>query len=139
MKHFFYCLVLFICLACSSKENELSSVSKRVVREKSTSEVASHKSNVDSKSKPNTSVYTKKSKLYNFTACSSDIGWGYDILENGKVIVHQPHIPAIQGLKGFTSKSKAEKVAQAVVKKCEQGISPPTLSIEEMNQLGVLN
>ena len=31
-------------------------------------------------------------------------GFGYDLLSAGKTLIHQPHIPAINGMKGFATK-----------------------------------
>lgn len=66
------------------------------------------------------------------------LGWGYSILEGDKMIVNQPHIPAVSGLKGFASKEKAKRAGEEVAFKLEQGIMPPSLTIEEMKALHVL-
>ena len=64
--------------------------------------------------------------------------FGYDILLNGKPLVHQPSIPAMPGNDGFTSKEKAQKVANFVVKKIRNNEMPPTVTIEDLNRMGVL-
>jgi hypothetical protein len=64
--------------------------------------------------------------------------FGYDILLNGKPLVHQPSIPAMPGNDGFTSKEKAQKVADFVVKKIRKNEMPPTVTIEDLNKMGVL-
>ena len=64
--------------------------------------------------------------------------FGYDILLNGKPLVHQPSIPTLPGNDGFTSKEKAQKVADFVVKKIRNNEMPPTVTIEDLNKLGVL-
>jgi Domain of unknown function (DUF4907) len=48
-------------------------------------------------------------------------GWGYDILVNNKVFIHQEIIPSIQGKKYFVSKQEAESVGELVVSKMKQG------------------
>lgn len=63
--------------------------------------------------------------------------YGYDILVDGKLMVHQPTIPAVSGQKGFTKKEDAEKVAQLVVSKVKAGVMPPTVTRQEMEKLGV--
>lgn len=67
------------------------------------------------------------------------LGWGYKIFDNGTLFINQPHIPAIPGNKGFSSKEKAEITAKFAVLKMEQGFVPPTISPEELDSLGVLN
>jgi hypothetical protein len=64
--------------------------------------------------------------------------FGYDILLNGKPLVHQPSIPAMPGNDGFSTKEKAQKVADFVVKKIRNNEMPPTVTIEDLNKLGVL-
>ena len=68
---------------------------------------------------------------------TKDLGWGYDILMNGKAFVHQPHIPAVAGGKGFSTKEDALKTANFVIKKLEQKIMPPSLTVQELDSLGV--
>lgn len=65
--------------------------------------------------------------------------WGYDIIENNQVIIHQPHIPAIAGNKGFKTKGDANITASFMVGKLQKGIMPPTISINDLDSLGVLN
>lgn len=67
-----------------------------------------------------------------------DMGYGYKIYENGKLFIHQPHIPAISGNKTFTSAEKAQTTADFVIYKLEKGISPPSVTKEELDSLGVL-
>ena len=91
--------------------------------------------------------------IYTASACSDDTSkgrrityniiqgaentYGYDILVDGKLMVHQPTIPAVPGQKGFTRKENAEKVAQLVVSKIKAGVIPPTVTRQEMEKLGV--
>lgn len=99
---------------------------------------ASHMTHTDSIKSQKISS-SKKSSPYHYTTIYTDeIGWGYDILENSSVRIHQPHIPAVQGNQGFKSASDAAKVAEKIIEKLDKGIMPPTLSIAEMTELGVL-
>jgi len=52
--------------------------------------------------------------------------------------VHQPHIPGLPGNEGFTTREREQKVAESVVKKIRKNEMPPTLSIEDLNNMGVL-
>lgn len=65
-------------------------------------------------------------------------GWGYQILQDGKLAIDQKHIPVIQGYRGFSSKEKAEKTGNFIVEKMKSGIFPPTLTEEELDSLEVL-
>lgn len=67
-----------------------------------------------------------------------NVGWGYSIYEGSKEFIRQPHIPAIQGTQGFATKDQADRVAKEVVRKLDNGIMPPTLSVDEMRKLGAI-
>ena len=61
--------------------------------------------------------------------------WGYDIIKDGKIFIHQPFAPGISGKRGFSSKLKAEMAAKLVIEKINKGIMPPSLSIEEVQKI----
>ena len=61
--------------------------------------------------------------------------WGYDILVNGRIRIHQPSVPGQPGNEGFKTKEKAEKVARLVIKKMKNGESLPSITAEELKQL----
>lgn len=64
--------------------------------------------------------------------------WGYDILVNDKLTIHQPSIPSLPGNEGFKTKEGAEKVAKLVIKKMKKGEMPPSIDAEEMKKLKVI-
>ena len=64
--------------------------------------------------------------------------FGYDILLQGKPLVHQPNIPGLPGNEGFTTKERARKVAEFVVKKIRNNEMPPMVTIDNLNNMGVL-
>ncbi len=64
--------------------------------------------------------------------------WCYDILSNGKTIIHQTSIPGKSGIEGFKTKEQAILVANAIIEKINKGIKPPSISLEEMKLLGAL-
>lgn len=64
--------------------------------------------------------------------------FGYDILIDGRPFIHQPHIPCIPGNEGFTSKEKAQKVAEFVVKKIRKNEVPPTVTMNDLQAMNVL-
>jgi hypothetical protein len=63
---------------------------------------------------------------------NADGTWGYDILSAGKVLIHQPNIPAIPGNQGFEVETQATQLAQLVVRKINAGVMPPSVSSEEV-------
>ncbi|MGC4038011.1 MAG: DUF4907 domain-containing protein [Chitinophagaceae bacterium] len=48
-------------------------------------------------------------------------GWGYDILVNDSIVIHQESIPVLQHEKPFPDKEKAQKTADIVVQKMKNG------------------
>ncbi len=72
------------------------------------------------------------------TIASAKKTFGYDILLYGRPLVHQPTIPGLPGNEGFTTKERAQTVAEFVVKKIRNNEMPPTVTIEDLNTMGVL-
>ncbi|HEY4800316.1 MAG TPA: DUF4907 domain-containing protein [Bacteroidia bacterium] len=65
-------------------------------------------------------------------------GFGYNILIYDAVYNHQPHIPAINGMRGFHTKEQAHKAAELVVYKIRNNIMPPSLTPQELDSMGTL-
>ena len=65
-------------------------------------------------------------------------GFGYDILIDGQIYVHQANIPAVGGNQTFKSESDANLAADLVISKIRQNILPPTVTVEELQTLGVI-
>jgi hypothetical protein len=63
--------------------------------------------------------------------------YGYDILKNNRVLIHQPHIPAVSGNKGFATKKDAAKVAELVIQKLNKNIMPPPVTLQELKNLKI--
>lgn len=64
--------------------------------------------------------------------------FGYDILLYGKPLIHQPNIPGLPGNEGFSTRKRAQKVAEFVVKKIRDNEMPPTVTIGDLNKMEVL-
>lgn len=64
-------------------------------------------------------------------------GWGYDIYVNGKKLIHQPIIPAIPGNAPFRTEKDALKTGALAAGKMKKSGSLPTLSVKELDSLGI--
>ena len=64
--------------------------------------------------------------------------FGYDILVDGKIMIHQPNKPGMGGIRAFDTKLDAEKVAKLVVQKMKNGEMPPSVTPEELKKLKVI-
>jgi len=60
--------------------------------------------------------------------------YGYEILIDGKVFIHQEQIPALQGIQYFQTEELAMKVGKAVKNKLDQN-EHPGLTMEEVTLL----
>lgn len=68
----------------------------------------------------------------------SENNWGYQIFQQGKMIINQTSIPSVQGIQGFDSEEKAERTAKFILNKVENGTFPPTVNKEDLENLDVL-
>jgi len=66
---------------------------------------------------------------------SAENTWGYDIMMDGKLFIHQPFAPGISGNRGFSTEKKAERAAKLVIEKINNGILPPSLSVDEVHRI----
>ena len=66
----------------------------------------------------------------------SNEGFGYDILNNNHIIIHQEFIPALEGKQLFRSREEAMAIGNAVLKKIENKQSPSITKEEVLQLLG---
>ena len=64
--------------------------------------------------------------------------WGYEVLVDGKLYIHQETIPGRPGNKGFATAADAMKVAAFSQKKMEGGESPALISEADLKTLNIL-
>jgi|GEM_PF-581836 len=64
--------------------------------------------------------------------------YGYNITMEGRTLIHQPNAPALPGVEGFKTREDAQKVAEFVVQKIRTNVFPPSVSVAELDSLGVL-
>ncbi|MEO9796278.1 MAG: DUF4907 domain-containing protein [Crocinitomicaceae bacterium] len=125
------CLILFT--SCSgnnpeTEENESNSIVSEIVPQEQSGQSA------------DTDLLENSEDNFTYeTVFIEDQGWGYEIYNNDKLYINQPHIPAIQGVKGFSSSEKAAITAEFAIYKIQNGILPPTLSKQELDSLNVLD
>jgi len=70
---------------------------------------------------------------------STSLGWGYEIVADGKIYIHQEFIPAIPGRHGFKTSEDAVKVGKIVVAKISANQLPPTITVDELREMGIVN
>ncbi|MDR2972301.1 MAG: DUF4907 domain-containing protein, partial [Bacteroidales bacterium] len=69
---------------------------------------------------------------------SEDNTFGYDIYLYDDILIHQPSRPGFSGNAGFATEEDAMKVAELVIKKIRNNEMPPTVTIEELQELKIM-
>ena len=80
--------------------------------------------------------YPEKSDKLSYNTFYIKSGWGYDIMMNDRMVIHQELIPALTVQKGFEKKEDAEKAAQLVIQKIRHNQSP---ALKESEVLKICN
>lgn len=70
---------------------------------------------------------------------SEENTWGYKITANGRTIISQTNIPGFPGNLGFNLENNAVRTGEFVLSKIKKGEFPPTVTIEDLNRLGVID
>jgi hypothetical protein len=77
----------------------------------------------------------KEAARYSVGVFSVWNGWGYDILVDDSVIIHQESIPSIGEKIPFPEKEQAQQAAALVLKKLQQNDGLPTLTRLEIAEI----
>jgi len=65
-------------------------------------------------------------------------GYGFEILQGESTLIIQPHIPAIQGIMGFETEEQATIIGNYMIYKINNGIMPPSISIQDLDSLAIV-
>ncbi len=76
--------------------------------------------------------------LFTVVTFTTENGWGYRIYKQDTLFIEQPTIPGASGNLSFPSDEKAEQIGNIVVEKLNNGIFPPTVSVEELHRHGLV-
>jgi hypothetical protein len=82
-------------------------------------------------------IREKNTSVYEVRTVENASGWGYEVWKDGAMVIKQEHIPAVQGIRSFSSQEQAQKAADIIKAKLDQGIFPPTMSMAELQSIGV--
>src|SRR6516162_1942723 len=80
----------------------------------------------------------EKLTLLEVRSIKVDSGWGYDILKDSKVYIHQVYVPAIPGRHPFKTEADALKVGHEVLARLSTS-TLPTISARDLKDLGIVN
>jgi hypothetical protein len=71
-----------------------------------------------------------------YTTYHTPLGWGYDVLVNDSLFIHQQQMPAVEGNRGFSTQKDAEKVAELVIARMKSK-KLPTILLRDLDSLGI--
>lgn len=84
------------------------------------------------------SIPNFSSQFFLVDSLNPKLGFGYNILIDGTLFIHQNSIPSLPGNTAFPSQEKAELVANLVIHKLKNNIMPPSVSKQELDSLKIL-
>lgn len=71
-----------------------------------------------------------------YSTYRTPLGWGYDVLVNDSLFIHQQQMPAVQGMRGFSSEQEAARVAQLVIERLKKK-ELPTVYLRDLDSLKI--
>jgi hypothetical protein len=80
----------------------------------------------------------KQKDIYKVRTFECNKGWGYEIIEKEKTIIHQSYIPCIEGNKPFPDEKSALETGKLVILKLKNQENP-SITIEELNTILDIN
>lgn len=126
--YFFVAIIIFLLQSCTGNQTK-----------KNTDALPLQTIDTTSKQNPYINSKVEVTVFSNDTTADKNIsGFGYDILIDGKPYVHQPHIPAVAGNKGFATSQAANKAGEFVAYKIKNNIMPPSITEHELDSVGAL-
>jgi hypothetical protein len=78
--------------------------------------------------------YLGQTKKIDYKIFHTTIGWGYDILVDKRLFIHQECVPVLPDKKGFATEESARTIATIVVHKLKNN-ELPTLTYRELTQI----
>lgn len=87
--------------------------------------------------KSTTSNQSSPTEQFDILTLQSANGWGYQISQNGKMLIDQQSIPGRAGIQGFQTENDARNVANLVCAKLKAKIFPPTVSEDDLKNLNI--
>lgn len=71
-----------------------------------------------------------KAEILSARVFHSERGWGYDILVNDTIFIHQESVPGISYNKGFPRREQAEEITRLIINKMKRGQRPAVTTFE---------
>ena len=141
-KYLIFTSAILFLISCGTGKNENADEGKdsAVVKTKtpmSHEEMEMKEMEERAKQQPQENPY-KNSNIDVSTFKNKDESWGYSIAIDGRTYINQPNIPPLPGNKGFNTTDEAKRTGEFVSYKIRNNIMPPSVTVKELDSLGVL-
>jgi hypothetical protein len=125
--------LLFICLTILASCN--NTTESTTINTNPPKPTKNGNANIQASPLTSQNITTKTFEVKDSTGKS--VGWGYDIYIENKKMIHQPIIPAIAGNNPFKTEKQAQLVGELAATKIKELGSLPTISVHELDSLGI--
>ena len=71
-----------------------------------------------------------------YTTYHTPLGWGYDVLANDTLFIHQQQMPAVEGMRGFATQKEAASVAELIIYRMKNK-QLPTILLKDLDSLHI--
>jgi len=71
-----------------------------------------------------------------YTTYHTPLGWGYDVLVNDTLFIHQQQMPAVEGKRGFATHEEAASVAELIIYRMKNK-QLPTILLKDLDSLHI--
>lgn len=71
-----------------------------------------------------------------YTTYHTPLGWGYDVLVNDTLFIHQQQMPAVAGMRGFATQQEAQAVAELIIYRIKNK-QLPTILLKDLDSLRI--
>jgi hypothetical protein len=134
--NFFIAGIAIVCNACSSPQEDkpLQETKRPLETEYSVSQ------SQETTATENTDLHKSAGNAMNMEVkvIPTANGYGYQIYSDGKLLIEQKNIPAVQGMQYFKTDFQAKRTGDFVAEKIRKGIMPPSVTRNELDSLGVI-
>lgn len=137
LKSVFYLFLFLILTSCNNSGDEGTDATATTVSEEISESVPEINSTHEATPQMPAGTSDVHVKVFKNSSAEHPDGYGYDILMDGRLYIHQAHIPAIPGNKGFASEGDAKKTGELMAFKIRNNIMPPSITTEELDSLDV--
>ena len=127
-------MIAVACCACEGTTNKEPQLTRD--HDRATPGAVSDTASTDQLQFPSTAEHQNAELSYRIIDAPNGT-FGYDILSNGRLYIHQTNVPGVPGNEGCRTREQAEQLAVFVIEKMKKGESPPSVTSGDLERLGI--